>query len=109
MARLNLVSFPQPLIGILLVSGGWALSHQWGSDSVFDNCAASGGPAVVLISLLGLLLVAVGGVYSFLAWRVSTGTGRRFLGALGALMALIAGFAVVLQVAAGLILPSCAA
>jgi hypothetical protein len=108
MPRFNLISFPQPLFGILMVSGGWALSHQWGSDSVFDNCAASGGPAVVLISLLGLLMIVAGGFYSFLGWRGSTESGRRFLGALGALMAPIAAFAVILQVAAGLILPSCA-
>jgi hypothetical protein len=108
MPRLNLITRPQPFIGILLVSAGWALSHQWGSNSVLDDCV-NGGPVVVLTSLLGLLVVAAGGLYSFYGWRGSEGAGRRFLGALGALLALIAAFAVLLQIAAGLILPPCAA
>jgi hypothetical protein len=109
MPRLNLIARPQPLIGILVVSAGWALSHQWGSNTVFDNCAASGRPVVILASLVGLVLVAAGGIYSFVGWRGPGGTGRRFLGALGTLMAPIAAFAVLLQIAAGLILPACAA
>ena len=108
MPRTNLLERPQPLIAILLVSAGWALSHQWGSNSVFDDCAAAGGVTVVLVSLLGLVIVAAGGLYGYHAWRTSTGSGRRFLGLLGALLALIAGFAVVLQIGAGLILPPCA-
>jgi hypothetical protein len=109
MPRLDLMNRPQPMIGIIAVASGWALSHQWGSDSVFDDCVANGGPVVVLTSLLGLVLVAAGGLYSYHGWRDSVGSGRRFLGALGALLALIAGFAVLLQIAAGLILPPCAA
>jgi hypothetical protein len=105
--RFDLIARPQPFIGILLVSAGWALSHQIGSDTVFDDCTR-GGAFVVVVSLIGLLISAAGGFYSLLAWR-GTDRGRSFLGALGALLALIAGFAIVLQIAAGLILPACAA
>jgi hypothetical protein len=108
MPRSDLLARPQPFVGIVLVAAGWALSHQWGSNSVFDDCASSGGVGVVLASLLGLVLVAFGGLYC-LPGRDRTGSGRRFLGILGALLALIAGFSVVLQIAAGLILPACAA
>jgi hypothetical protein len=108
MPRSDLLRRPQPFIGIVLVAAGWALAHQLGSNSVFDDCASSGGVAVVFASLLGLLLVALGGLYC-LPGRDTAGSGRRFLGTLGALLALIAGFSVVLQIAAGLILPACAA
>ena len=108
MPRFELLKRPQPLLGILLVAGGWAVSHQWGSDSVFDDCAATGGVGVVLISLLGLVAVGLGALYCSAA-SGSGGSGRRFLGVLGALLALVAAFAVMLQIAAGLILPPCAA
>ena len=109
MPRFNLLAKPQPVIGILLVAGGWTLSHQWGSNWVFDRCYQGGGTLVVAVSLLGLLITAGGGLYCLLAWRTSGGSGRRLLGALGALLALIVGFAIVLQIAAGVILPICAA
>ena len=109
MPRRNLLSRPQPMLGMILVGFGWALSHQWGSASVFDDCARAGGVTVVLVSLLGLLLVALGGLYALASWRTREETGWRFLGLIGALLALFAAFAVVLQIAAGLILPPCAA
>ena len=109
MPRLDLLKRPQPVLGIIAVAAGWALSHQWGSDSVFDDCVANGGTTVVLTSLLGLAIVAAGGLYAYRSWRGLAESGRRFLGALGALLAPIAGFAVLLQIAAGLILPPCAA
>jgi hypothetical protein len=107
MARFALLRRPQPLIGMLAAVLGWALSHQAGSDAVFDDCARGGG-FVVFISLVGLAITAAGGLYSLKASRSGEG-GRSFLGILGALLALIAGFAIVLQIAAGLILPECAA
>jgi hypothetical protein len=109
MPRLGLLSRPQPIVGIVLVAAGWALSHQLGSNSVFDDCASSGGVVVVLASLLGLVAVAIGGLYCLPGPDHGAGSGRRFLGILGALLALIAGFSIVLQIAAGLILPPCAA
>jgi hypothetical protein len=104
--RLDLLARPQPFFGILLAATGWALAHQVGSDGVFDDCTR-GGAFVVVISLIGLAITAAGGLYSVLAWR-GTDRGRSFLGVLGALLALIAGFAIVLQIAAGVILPPCA-
>jgi hypothetical protein len=109
MPRFDLMNRPQPFLGILAVSAGWALSHQWGSNAVFDDCAANGTVVPVFASLLGLVAVALGGLYSHHAWRESAGSGRSVLGAVGALLALLAGFAIVLQIAAGLILPPCAA
>jgi hypothetical protein len=109
MARFDLFTRPQPLIGILLTVVGWTLSHQWGSNAVFDDCTTRGGGTVIAVSLLGLLITGAGGLYCFMAWRGGAGDGRSFLGILGALLALLTAFAIVLQIAAGLILPACAA
>ena len=98
---------PQPVIGILLVVAGWAVSHQAGSDGVFDACTHRGGGYVVVVSFLGLVVTAVGGAYGLIAGRGSAGPGRRFFGHVTALLAVLAGFAIVLQIIAGLILPSC--
>jgi hypothetical protein len=106
--RLDLLRRPQPFIALLLVGGGWALSHQAGSEAVFDDCGRSGGGFVVVVSLIGLAIVAAGGLYGLRAWQPrDPDGGRSVLGLVAALLALLAGFAVVLQIAAGLILPPC--
>lgn len=107
MPRLDLLARPQPFIGLLLAAAGWGLSHQVGSNGVFDDCTARSGGFVVLVCLLGLAMTIGGGTYCFYAWRGPERTGRSFLGLVGALLALITGFAIVLQLAAGLILPAC--
>jgi hypothetical protein len=106
--RLNLLERPQPLIGLLLAASGWALSHQVGSNNAFDSCP-TGGLVAVIASVVGLLITGAGGYYSLLGWRQGEGSGRSFLAAVGMLLAVIAAFAILLQVAAGLILPQCAA
>jgi len=109
MPRTDLFKRPQPFIALLLVAGGWALSHQLGSDSVFDDCLSRGGRFVVFASALGLVITGLGGVYGALAWRAPEEAGRSFLAAIAMLLAPIAGFAMIMQLAAGLILPRCAA
>jgi len=108
MARLNLIERPQPFLGVLLAGGGWALSHQVGNYSAFDGCA-TGGTVTVIASLIGLLITACGGLYSLLSWRRDAAGGRGFVAVIGMLLALMCAFAIVLQIAAGLILPPCAA
>lgn len=105
--RFDLISRPQPFIGILLAASGWALSHQVGSDAIFDDCAR-GGTLIIVVSLIGLLVTAAGGLYCLLSWRRAD-QGRSFMGIVGMLLALIAAFAIALQIAAGLILPACVA
>jgi hypothetical protein len=98
---------PQPVIGILLVVAGWAVSHQAGSDGVFDACIHRGGGYVVVVSLLGLLVTAAGGAYGLIAGRASVELGRRFFGYVTALLGVLTAFSIVLQIMAGLILPRC--
>lgn len=93
------------------VSGGlgWALTHQIGSNALFDDCSAGTPGFVIGISLAGLVLALAGGLASLAVWRrgdVET-RGRRFVGGVGALFALLCGFAIVLQAIASLIVPMC--
>ena len=96
-----------PLVALLLASLGWALSHQAGSDGIFDDCHRGGG-YVVIVSLLGLAMTAAGGVIGASVWRGAAVTGRRLFGLTAMLVAVLAGFAIVLQIVAGLVLPPCA-
>jgi hypothetical protein len=105
----HLLGRAQPLLGIILIAAGWSLSHQFGSNAVFDGCQDRGGGFVVLVSVLGLALAALGAFLCLGGARGSKSSGQHFLGLVGALLALLAGFAILLQLAAGLILPSCAA
>jgi hypothetical protein len=96
-----------PWLGILAAASGWALSHQLGSNTVFDDCRAGLG-LVLLACLAGLLIVAAGAYVSFDIWRRSDETaGRRFIGIVGTLLAGLAAFAIVLQAVSALILPRC--
>jgi len=109
MPRFDLLRRPQPLVGIFLAIGGWALSHQIGSESVLDDCTTRGGGFVILVSILGLIMAAAGGIYCLHSWRASERSGRSFLALTGMLLAVMTSFAILLQLAAGMILPSCAA
>ena len=99
-----------PWLGLLGAAAGWAIAHQVGSDMAFDDCRAGNGLFVLIVGLVGLLIAGAGGYFSWDVWRNADETqGRRFMGLLGLLLALLTGFAIVLQSISGLILPSCAA
>ena len=98
-----------PWLGMAGAAVGWGLSHQTGSTVVFDDCRAGDPAFVLLVCLGGLALAALGGYFSFAAWRRDGSEARRFIGLVGALLAALAAFAILLQAASGLILPPCAA
>ena len=97
----------QPFLGLLSVTIGWAGSHQAGSEAVFDGCGVRGGGYVALVSIVGLALVAAGAWLGMDARSQSGDNGRGTFGIVVALLALIAGFAIVLQMVAGIVLPPC--
>ena len=110
MEKKHVIEHMAPWLGMLGAAAGWALSHQVGSLSAFDDC--SEGVAVTLLAcLVGLLIAAGGGWYSYDVWRQGEkeSEGRRFLGLIGAFLAGLAAFAIILQALSALILPSCAA
>jgi hypothetical protein len=99
-----------PWSGAIAGALGWSLSHQVASNSIFDDCTASGGGLVLLAGAAALLLTILGGILSLTAWRGgAAGEAGRFIGLLSAMLALLAGIAILLQSVAGLILPACAA
>ena len=97
-----------PWLGLVAAGLGWGLSHQLGSDSVFDDCRSHGNGFVLFTCLVGLLIIAGGGYFSFTVWQDrEESEGRQFIGLLGGLLALLAAFAVVLQALSATILPRC--
>jgi hypothetical protein len=107
--RRSVLDHAQPWLGWVGGALGWALSHQIGSNAVFDDCRVGTPAFVVGICLAGLLLALLGGLASLAIWRRGRGEGaaRRFVGAVGALFALLCGFAILLQAIASLIVPLC--
>ena len=99
-----------PWLGLVAAGLGWGLSHQIASNAVFDDCRVAGNGFVLIVCLVGLLIVGAGAFFSFDVWRNrEESEGRRFIGLIGALLAALAAFAVLLQAISAIILPRCIA
>ena len=98
-----------PWLGMAAAAIGWGVSHQLSSNAVFDDCRTGSPGFVLIVCLGGLAATALGGYFSFDVWRRDESEGRRFVGLVGALLAALAAFAIVLQAVSGLILSPCAA
>jgi hypothetical protein len=89
-------------------TAAWFGSQQYGSNLAFAGCPSYSPLAALLIGLLALALAAVGG---FLSWRVWRGgeieESRPFIALIGILTSALLAVAIVLQTAAGLIIPRC--
>ena len=96
-----------PWAALVLAGIGWAIEHQIGSNLSYSDCDANG---PVATGLLGLLALAVAGAW--LSWRVwreeqSMEEGRSFIALVSFLAAILLIIAILLQTAAGFILPDC--
>lgn len=99
-----------PWLGLLLAACAWAVSQQVASDSIFDACNRGQGGFVLLVCVIALAVDVGGGVFALAVWRgANSHKGTLFLGLLGVLLALLCGFAIVLQAISVLIIPPCAA
>ena len=97
-----------PWSGIAAGAVGWAFAHQLGSNVVFDDCRAGSPAFLILVGLAARAVALAGGFVSLAIWRSEAESGgRRFVGLVGAMLAALAAFAIVLQAAAVLILPPC--
>jgi len=87
----------------------WFGSQQLGSNWVFAGCSPGDGLFDVLISLIALALIVGGGLLSWRVWRGGEDdeASHPFVGLVGTLAAAVLSVAIVLQAAAGLIIPSC--
>lgn len=98
-----------PWSGILGGVIGWALTHQIGSNTVFDKCQVTSPIPMLLLGLLGLATIAGGGLLSYRLWKrgeAETET-RRFVSLLGVMIAGLFGIALVFQTTSSLIIPQC--
>ena len=96
-----------PWAGLALGAAGAAVAHQGGSDTVFDQCAASP-EAVLIFGLLGLLLAGAG---AFLSWGVyrggSEGPVRHVIAIVSLGTAALVAFMILLAIIASLVIPPC--
>ena len=107
MKRARAVMELWPWAGLAGAALAWALAHQIGSDSLFDDCSA-GLVLTTVVGVLTLLLTAVSGLASFRLWRRHGETAaRRFVALLGWLFALLLALAILLPTIAAFLLPGC--
>lgn len=86
----------------------WFGSQQLGANVVFAGCSPGDGLLDLLVSLLALALIGLGGFISLRVWRGGDDEApRSFVGLVGTLAACVMAVAIILQAAAGLIIPSC--
>ncbi|MDB5697496.1 MAG: hypothetical protein JWN69_300 [Alphaproteobacteria bacterium] len=103
-----------PWAGFVLGGLAWAVSHQWGSDLVQDDCRW-GRPWVIGLIGLGALLVALGSAgISLTAWRSSSADQSapeegaiRFIAVVSGLSALLFALAIIAQTLSAFIIPLC--
>jgi hypothetical protein len=97
-----------PWAGLIAGLGGGALTHQFGSEGMFDDCAAISPVPLLLVALLGIGLAVAGGLASLLVLRREVETPVRkliatiSLGTVGLFC-----FAILLPMIASLVLPPC--
>jgi len=97
-----------PWSGLALGTLGVALAHQLGGDSTFQDCRV-GSPLIVIIgTIAGLALIALGALGS---WRVYGGDGetpaRRMLAIVSMMACGVFAMAVTLPFIASLVIPRC--
>jgi hypothetical protein len=97
-----------PWSGIALGTLGVGLAHQLGSDSTFQDCRV-GSPLIVIIgTIVGLALIALGALGS---WRVYGADGetpaRRMLAVVSLMACGVFAMAVILPFIASLVIPRC--
>ncbi|MFL6726328.1 MAG: hypothetical protein ACJ8FS_07435 [Sphingomicrobium sp.] len=97
-----------PWAALALGTIGYFLAHQIGSDSTFQDCRFSSPWIVILGTLLGLAVIAVGALGS---WRVyaaeSEPPARRLVAVVGLLACILYAIGVTLPFIAALVIPRC--
>jgi hypothetical protein len=97
-----------PWAGLALGTTGYFISHQLGSDATFQDCRV-GSPLIVIIgTIVGLAIVAVGALGSWRVFGADAETPARRMIAIVSLMACgLFALAIVLPFIASLVIPRC--
>jgi len=90
-------------IGVLAV----AIVHQFGSDSVFDDCRRNSPAPVLAVASVGLLICLLSGFASWRSIRDDPEEPRRLIGMMSAGSAAFFSFAIILAMIAAVALPPC--
>ena len=98
-----------PWSGLIAVLIGWGLTHQIGSNSNFDKCAATDPFPMAMLGIAGLLILLAGGLLSRKVWKRGDGEtqARRFLALVGTGMCALFAAALVFQTISSFIIPQC--
>ena len=87
---------------------GWAISSQWGSMRVSDDCSAAQPWQMAVLGVAGLAVAAVG---AFLSWREMREARRptpTFIARVGLAACAAFALAICFHTLAGLLIPRCA-
>ena len=97
-----------PWAGLALGTLGVGLTHQIGSDSVFQDCHFSSPLIVILAAILGLVFVTAGALGS---WRIYSADGespaRRMIAVVSVMACGLYAVAIILPLIASLVIPGC--
>lgn len=97
-----------PWSGLFLGTIGYFIFHQLGSDSTFQDCQAGSPQMVIVATIIGLAIVALG---AFGSWRVYAGEGgtpsRHLIAVVSLLACALFTMAIVLPFIASLLIPGC--
>lgn len=97
-----------PWAGLALGTLGYFLTHQIGSDATFQDCRFSSPWIIILATLLGLAIIALGALGS---WRIYAGESetpaRRLVATVGLLACALYTMGAILPSIAALVIPRC--
>jgi hypothetical protein len=97
-----------PWGGIALGTTGYFLAHQIGSDSTFQDCRIGSPTIVILGTLVGLAVIALGAFASWPVFRGSDeGPARRLVAAISLMACVLFAIGVTLPLIASLVIPPC--
>ena len=97
-----------PWAGLALGTLGAGFAHQLGSDATFQDCRVASPLVVIIATLVGLGLVALGAVRSWRIYGASAETpARRMIAVVGIMACAIYALAIILPFIASLVIPRC--
>ena len=97
-----------PWLGLVVGLIAWAITHQIGSDGMFDDCTTFSPGPLILVALLGIVASLIAGIIS---WGVvrdgKQGQARRVIATVSVGMAALFALAMLYPILAALIIPPC--
>ena len=97
-----------PWAGSALGTTGFFLTHQLGSDGVFQDCAVGSPTVVIVAAIAGLALIGLGALGS---WRIYVADAetpaRKLVAVVGLMASALFALGVILPLIAALVIPRC--